>query len=92
MKIKLDCLTAERIDSLKKSSYSVSDTLRDRREEIHGLHDRISDLLNRPDIDEMNKEIELKRNRKWDSGMREMESLQNMCVTKVLPKTFKFDF
>ena len=80
------------MDSLKKSTNSVTDTLRDRREEIHGLQDRITDLLNRPDIDEMNKEIELKRNRKWDYGMREMESLQNMCVTKVLPKTSKFDF
>ena len=49
--------------------YKSRETIRDRFDEVHCLNDRLHRLLNRPDIDEMNNRIEVKKNTKWDSGL-----------------------
>ena len=49
--------------------YKSRETIRDRFDEVHSLNSRLNRLLNRPDIDEMNDRIEVKKNTKWDYGL-----------------------
>ena len=50
-------------------SYRTRDTIRDRFDEVDSLNSRLNRLLNRPDIDEMNDKIEVKKNTKWNYGL-----------------------
>ena len=50
-------------------SYRTRDTIRDRFDEVDSLNDRLNRLLNRPDIDEMNDRMEVKKNTKWNYGL-----------------------
>ena len=75
-------------DSLKSMSYRSRDTIRDRFDEVHNLNSRLNRLLNRPDIDEMNDKIEVKKNTKWNYGLSHMDDLMSICKTKTLPCTF----
>ena len=50
-------------------SYRTRDTIRDRFDEVDSLNSRLNRLLNRPDIDEMNDRMEVKKNTKWNYGL-----------------------
>merc|ERR1712131_63402 len=75
-------------DSLKSMGYKSRETIRDRFDEVHSLNSRLNRLLNRPDIDEMNDRIEVKKNTKWDYGLSHMDDLMSICKTKTLPCIF----
>lgn len=76
------------VDSLKTMSYKTRETIRDRFDEVDSLNSRLNRLLNRPDIDEMNERMEVKKNSKWNYGLSHMNDLMSICKTKTLPSTF----
>ena len=64
--------------------YKSRETIRDRFDDVHSLNDRLNRLLNRPDIDEMNNRMEVKKNTKWDSGLSVSKNTRKNNINIVL--------
>ena len=77
-------------------SYRTRDTIRDRFDEVDSLNDRLNRLLNRPDIDEMNDRMEVKKNTKWNYGLSVSKKACTIVIGEcwtIHPKIFsKFKF
>ena len=67
--------------------YKSRETIRDRFDDVHSLNDRLNRLLNRPDIDEMNNRMEVKKNTKWDSGLS--VSIRIKILVVIISKLYK---
>ena len=63
-------------------SYRTRDTIRDRFDEVDSLNSRLNRLLNRPDIDEMNDRMEVKKNTKWNYGLSVSKYLFKLSFRK----------